>query len=107
MKITKQRLEEIIKEELHSSVTELEQIGDKEGSGVEDSTPRDVDAAITYVVQKINQTGELQPFLLKLASEIENGMPAISDQIKKEALKSFVQSISKIQVSTGALLGKD
>ena len=107
MKITKQRLEEIIKEELRSSVTELEQVGDKEGSGVEDSTPKDVDAAITYVVQKINQTDELQPFLLKLASEIESAMPAITDQTKKEALKSFVQAVSKIQVSTGALLSKD
>jgi hypothetical protein len=104
MKITKQRLAEIIREELEASVTELEQVGDKEGSGVSDETPRDVPQAMAFVRQKINQTNEIEPFLIALAAEIENGMKSITDQTKKEALVKFIGMMSKLQPSTGTVL---
>jgi hypothetical protein len=104
MKITKQRLAEIIREELEASVTELEQVGDKEGSGVSDETPRDVTQAMTFVKQKINQTDEIEPFLVALAAEINAGMEAVPDGKKKDALVKFITMISKLQPSTGTVL---
>ena len=104
MKITKQRLAEIIREELEASVTELEQVGDKEGSGVSDETPPDVIQAMTFVQQKINQTDEIEPFLIALAGTIRDGMKAVPDGKKKEALVKFITMISKLQPSTGTVL---
>jgi hypothetical protein len=103
VKITKQRLEEIIKEELDMSISELDQVGDQGGSGVESDTPQDVDAAIMFVKQKINQTNEIAPFLQKLAALIQTEMRGVQDQTKREALQGFISAVSSLQVSQGAV----